>query len=110
MSSTSGTSALPFAVSAYSTRGGTSGQVWRSTTPSSSSARRRSERVRGLIPSSDRSSSQKRALPSAKSRISSSVHLPQTTSAVLQTGQVELLSALIAKARRLVVITSLQQV
>src|ERR1700754_3363374 len=94
MSSTSGTRASPFLVSAYSTRGGTSGKVWRSTMPSSSSARRRSERVRGLIPSSERSSSQKRALPSARSRISSRVHLPQTTSAVLQTGQVELLSAL----------------
>ena len=45
-----GTSARPFSVSAYSTRGGTSGNVWRATTPSSSSARRRSERVRGEMP------------------------------------------------------------
>src|SRR5215218_178503 len=66
--------------------------------PSSSRARRRSESVRGLIPSSDRSSSQNRALPSARSRISSSVHFPQTTSAVLQTGQVELLSALMIRS------------
>ena len=42
-----GTSARPFSVSAYSTRGGTSGKVWRATMPSSSSARRRSESVRG---------------------------------------------------------------
>src|SRR5918994_5238809 len=84
-----GTSARPFSVSAYSTRGGTSGKVWRSTMPSSSSARRRSESVRGEIPSSERSSSQKRALCSARSRITSSVHFPQTMSAVRQTGQSE---------------------
>ena len=57
--------------------------------PSSSSARRRSESVRGEMPSSERSSSQKRARPSARSRITSSVHLPQTMSAVRQTGQSE---------------------
>src|SRR5215207_2117033 len=84
-----GTSARPLSVSAYSTRGGTSGNVWRATMPSSSSARRRSERVRGEIPSSERSSSQKRARPSARSRITSRVHLPQTMSAVRQTGQSE---------------------
>ena len=84
-----GTSARPFSVSAYSTRGGTSGYVWRATMPSSSSARRRSERVRGEMPSSERSSSQKRERPSARSRITSSVHLPQTMSAVRQTGQSE---------------------
>ena len=50
MSSMIGTSARPFSVSAYSTRGGTSGNVRRSTIPSSSSARRRSESVRGLMP------------------------------------------------------------
>ena len=58
-----GSSARPFSVSAYSTRGGTSGKVWRSTIPSSSSARSRSESVRGLIPASERSSSQKRERP-----------------------------------------------
>ena len=42
-----GTSARPFSVSAYSTRGGTSGNVWRATMPSSSSARSRSDSVRG---------------------------------------------------------------
>ena len=78
----------PFRVSAYSTRGGTSGNVWRSTMPSSSSARRRSESVRGLMPASERSSSQKRERPSARSRTSRRVHLPQTISAVAQTGQV----------------------
>src|SRR5512134_3988837 len=57
--------------------------------PSSSSARSRSERVRGEMPASERSSSQKRERPSAKSRITSSVHLPQTMSAVRQTGQSE---------------------
>ena len=36
-----GTSARPFSVSSYSTRGGTSGKVWRATMPSSSSERRR---------------------------------------------------------------------
>src|SRR5919202_1852615 len=82
-----GISARPFGVSEYSTRGGTSAKVWRSTIPSSSSARRRRERVRGLMPESERSSSQKREQPSARSRTSSSVHLPQTTSAVRQTGQ-----------------------
>ena len=60
MSSMIGSSARPFSVSAYSTRGGTSGKVWRSTIPCSSSARRRSESVRGLMPASERSSSQKR--------------------------------------------------
>src|SRR5215207_782691 len=100
MSSISGTSARPFSVSAYSTRGGTSGKVWRSTIPSSSSARRRSDRVRGLIPSSERSSSQKRLLPSERSRMTSNVHLPQTTSAVRQTGQVELEAALIWKTAK----------
>ena len=58
-------------------------------------ARRRSDSVRGLIPSSERSSSQKRLQPSARSRMTSNVHLPQTTSAVRQTGHRELLSALI---------------
>src|SRR4051794_24196621 len=82
-----GTSARPLSVSAYSTRGGTSGNVWRSTMPSSSSARRRSERVRGLMPCSERSSSQNRERPSARSRTSNSVHLPQMMSAVRQTGQ-----------------------
>src|SRR5215203_1805063 len=84
-----GTSARPLSVSAYSTRGGTSWNVSRATMPSSSSARRRSESVRGEMPSRDRSSSQKRALSSARSRITSSVHLPQTMSAVRQTGQSE---------------------
>ena len=90
MSSISGTSARPFSVSAYSTRGGTSGNVWRSTIPSSSSARSRSDSVRGLIPCSERSSSQNRERPSARSRITSSVHLPHTISAVRQTGHVSL--------------------
>src|SRR3954471_4910379 len=89
MSSTIGSSARPFSVSAYSTRGGTSGNVWRATMPSSSSARRRRESVRGEMPSSERSSSQKRERRSARSRITSSVHLPQTMSAVRQTGQSE---------------------
>ena len=88
MSSISGTSASPFGVSEYSTRGGTSGKVWRSTMPCSSSARRRSESVRGLMPASERSSSQKRLRPSARSRITRIVHLPQMMSAVAQTGQV----------------------
>src|SRR3954454_15190652 len=82
-----GSSASPFSVRAYSTRGGTSAYVVRRTIPSSSSARRRSDRVRGLIPASERSSSQKRELPSERSRTSRSVHLPQTMSAVAQTGQ-----------------------
>src|SRR4051812_10868398 len=82
-----GTSARPFSVSAYSTRGGTSGNVARWTMPSSSSARRRSESVRGEIPPSERSSSQKRERPSARSRTIRSVHFPQTISAVRQTGQ-----------------------
>src|SRR3954470_23940410 len=88
MSSMSGIRARPFSVSAYSTRGGTAGYVARSTMPSSSSARRRSERVRGLMPARERSSSQKREQPSARSRTSRRVHLPQTTSAVRQTGHV----------------------
>src|SRR5690242_6793439 len=85
-----GTSARPFSVNSYSTRGGTSGNVRRVTMPSSSSARSRSESVRGEMPSSERSSSQKRARPSARSRITRSVHLPHTMSAVRQTGQSEL--------------------
>src|SRR4051795_11936634 len=55
--------------------------------PSSSSARSRNDSVRGLMPASDRSSSQKRERPSARSRITRRVHLPQTTSAVRHTGQ-----------------------
>ena len=51
MSSISGTNARPFSVSAYSTRGGTSGKVERTTIASSSSARSRSDSVRGLMPS-----------------------------------------------------------
>ena len=89
MSSTIGASARPFSVSAYSTRGGTSGKVSRTTMPSSSSARSRSERVRGEMPSSWRSSSQKRDCPSDSSLTSNNVHLPQTISAVRQTGQEE---------------------
>src|SRR3954467_5208047 len=57
--------------------------------PSSSSERRRRLSVRGEMPSSERSSSPKRARPSARSRITRSVHLPQTMSAVRQTGQSE---------------------
>src|SRR3954467_9817393 len=60
--------------------------------PSSSSARRRKLSVRGLMPSSERSSSQKREQPSARSRTSRSVHFAQTTSAVGQTGQVSLVT------------------
>ena len=90
MSSISGTSAWPLSVRAYSTRGGTSGYVWRSTIPSSSSARNRRDRVRGLMPCSERSSSQNRERPSARSRITRSVHLPHTISAVRQTGHVSL--------------------
>src|SRR6266540_1587811 len=89
MPSMIGMRASPLGVSEYSTRGGTSANVWRSTMPSSSSARRRSERVRGLMPLSERSSSQKRERPSDRSRTSSSVHFPHTMSAVRQTGQVE---------------------
>src|SRR3954449_1416071 len=85
-----GTSARPFLVSWYSTRGGTSGKVWRATMPSSSRPRSRSDSVRGEMPSSERSSSQNRQLPSARSRMISIVHLPHTTSAVRQTGQSEL--------------------
>src|SRR3954452_8363327 len=54
--------------------------------PSSSRALRRSERVRGLIPSRERSSSQKRSESSARSRMIRRVHLPEMTSAVRQTG------------------------
>ena len=57
--------------------------------PSSSRARSRSDSVRGLMPSSDRSSSQNRERPSTRSRMIRSVHLPHTTSAVRQTGQSE---------------------
>src|SRR3954451_5749749 len=88
MSSMIGSSALPLSVSAYSTRGGTSANVWRSTIPASSRARSRSDSVRGLMPASERSSSENREQPSARSRTSSSVHLPQMISAVRQTGQV----------------------
>src|SRR4051794_26818549 len=82
-----GTRARPFSVSAYSTRGGTSGYVRRSRMPSSSSARSRSDSVRGEMPPSERSSSQNRERPSERSRTIRSVHFPQTMSAVRQTGQ-----------------------
>src|SRR2546421_2373315 len=88
MSSMIGNRALPFSVNAYSTRGGTSGKVCRSTIPCSSSARRRSDSVRGLMPASERSSSQNRDLPSARSLTSSRVHFPHTISAVMHTGHV----------------------
>src|SRR5215216_6142495 len=87
-----GTSARPFSVSAYSTRGGTSGKVVRSTTPCSSSARRRNDSVRGEIPSSERSSSQKRERPSARSRTKRIVHFPPRTSAQALTGQLSITS------------------
>ena len=45
--------------------------------------------VRGEMPASEPSNSQQRERPSARSRITSSVHLPQTMSAVRQTGQSE---------------------
>ena len=48
---------------------------------------RRSDSVRGLMPASERSSSQKRLRPSARSRMTRIVHLPQMMSAVAQTGQ-----------------------
>src|SRR4051794_38377658 len=87
MSSMIGASARPLAVSEYSTRGGTSGNVLRSTIPCSSSARSRSDNVRGDMPSSERSSSEKRVRPSAKSRIRRIVHLPARISAHAVTGQ-----------------------
>jgi hypothetical protein len=87
MPSMIGISARPFSVSVYSTRGGTSANVLRSMIPWSSSARSRSDSVRGLMPSSERSSSQKRQQPSARSRISRIVHLPERMSAVAVTGQ-----------------------
>src|SRR5436853_3283858 len=90
MSSMIGASAFPFSVSVYSTRGGTSGNVFRSTIPCSSSARSRRDSVRGLIPSSERSSSQKRQHPSARSRISRMVHFPERMSAVAVTGHAAL--------------------
>jgi hypothetical protein len=82
MSSISGSSAWPFGVSEYSTRGGTSEKLCRTTIPSSSSALSLSESVRGLIPVSERSSSQKRERPSARSRMIRIVHFPQISSAV----------------------------
>src|SRR5919106_6607391 len=54
--------------------------------PCSSRARKRSDRVRGLIPWSDRSSSQNRCEESARSRSTRRVHLPEMISAVRQTG------------------------
>src|SRR5215212_5216703 len=54
--------------------------------PCSSSALRRSDRVRGLMPSSERSSSQNRSAESARSRMIRRVHLPEMTSAVRHTG------------------------
>src|SRR3954452_24841321 len=82
-----GTSASPLSVSEYSTRGGTSGKVLRSTIACSSSARRRSDSVRGEMPPSDRSSSEKRVRPSARSRTRRIVHLPERISAQAVTGQ-----------------------
>src|SRR3954453_5055836 len=87
-----GTRPSPFSVSEYSTRGGTSGNVRRSTIPCSSSARSRSDSVRGEIPSSERSSSQKRERPSARSRINRIVHLPPRISAHALTGQLSMTS------------------
>ena len=57
-----------------------------------------SESVRGLIPFSERSSSQKRLRPAARSRMMRIVHLPQTISAVAHTGQV--LVSFVAEAMR----------
>src|SRR3954462_739597 len=92
MPSMIGTRPSPFDVSEYSTRGGTSGNVLRSTMPCSSSARSRRDRVRGEMPSSDRSSSQKRERPSARSRIRRIVHLPERISAQAVTGQLSMTS------------------
>ena len=93
----SGARARPLSVSEYSTRGGTSGYVRRSTMPSSSRTRSRRDSVRGLIPSSERSSSQKRERPSERSRMTSIVHFEHTISDVRQTGQLALRSVIAPK-------------
>src|SRR3954453_8751379 len=98
MSSMIGARASPFSVSEYSTRGGTSGKVRRSTIPCSSSARSRSESVRGEIPSSERSSSEKRERPSARSRISRIVHFPERISAQAVTPQQSITSLSVVPA------------
>src|SRR5215212_2707816 len=82
-----GINARPLSVRTYSTRGGTSAYVRRRTIPSSSRARSLSDKVRGEMPVSDRSSSQNRERPSARSRTTRIVHLAQTMSAVRHTGQ-----------------------
>src|SRR3954453_956842 len=92
MSSMIGTRPRPFSVSVYSTRGGTSGNVLRSMMPCSSSARSRNDSGRGEMPSSDRSSSQKRERPSARSRIRRIVHLPERISAQAVTEQLSMTS------------------
>src|SRR5262249_43238328 len=82
-----GSRASPLAVSSYSTRGGDSAKLCRSTIPSSSRARRRSERVRGLIPAHECSSSEKRRGPSDKSWTRRAVHLAPMISAHAATEQ-----------------------
>ena len=73
----------------------------RSTTSSCSSARSRSDSVRGLIPASERSNSQKRERPSARSRMIRSVHFPHTMSAVAHTGQVSFVAISLDGSARL---------
>lgn len=70
-----GIKSWPFCVSVYSVRGGTSANVLRVTIPYCSRSSSRWLSVRGLMPSSERSSVQKRWQPVERSRIMSAVHL-----------------------------------
>jgi hypothetical protein len=70
-----GSKSLPFCVSVYSMRGGTSAKLCRLIMPLSSRSSSLLERVRGLIFPTDFSRIQKRFGPAARSRKISAVHL-----------------------------------
>src|SRR3989338_9327644 len=82
-------SALPFGVSVYSTRGGFSRNAVRLTMPSSSRTESLRVSVRVLISESDASSSPKRFGPVSRSRTISNTQKSPTRSEVFASGQVE---------------------
>src|SRR5215208_6095449 len=85
-------SASPFSVSLYSTRGGISAKHALVMTPASSRRRKRSESVLGLIPPSERCNSLKRRQPDARSRTISGVQRSPINAAVRSIGQQALAS------------------
>ena len=87
MLSMTASSARPFSVRRYSTRGGISAKQDRVTTPASSRRRRRADNDLGLMPVRERWSSLKRRQPAARSRTIKGVQRSPIKVAVSATGQ-----------------------